>query len=96
MASGSSPYPPLAPHYAFVVQYTPDTQIEVGRVRGRVEHVVSRYASHFESLEALLAFMAQVLRDVTAHEQAAEAEAGKPPTLHGDRPLHPGESGKKV
>jgi len=96
MVSGSDPHPPLAPHYAFVVQYTPDTQIEVGRVRGRVEHVVSRYASHFESLEALLAFMAQVLREVTAHEQAAEAEAGKPPTLHGDRPLHPGESGKKV
>jgi hypothetical protein len=68
-----------------VVQHAPDTQIEAGRVRGRVEHVVSRYASHFESLEALLALWPGT-REVTAHEQAAEAEAGRPPTLHGDRP----------
>lgn len=86
MASGSDPHPPLAPHYAFVVQYAPDTQIEAGRVRGRVEHVVSRYASRFESLEALLAFMARVLREVRTPEQAAGTEAGSPPTPHGDRP----------
>ena len=81
MEAGSEHRAPLSPHYAFVVQYAPDTQIEAGRVRGRVEHVVSRNASHFESLEALLAFMARVLREVTTHEQAAEAEAGRPPTL---------------
>jgi len=85
MTLGSAPHPSLAPHYAFVVQYASDTQIEAGRIRGRVEHVVSRDASHFESLEALLAFMARVLRDVTTHEQAAAAAAGRPPTCQSKR-----------
>jgi hypothetical protein len=31
-----------------------------GRVAGRVEHVVSRQATHFLSLEALLAFIAHL------------------------------------
>jgi hypothetical protein len=32
-----------------------------GRLEGRVEHVVSGQATHFASLEDLLAFMARVL-----------------------------------
>jgi hypothetical protein len=57
---------PLLPHYAFVVQWESDTQIDVGRIHGRGEHVMSRYAMRFTSLDELLAFMARVLREVAA------------------------------
>jgi hypothetical protein len=33
-------------------------------VEGRVEHLVSRHATRFQSLEALLAFITRVLREV--------------------------------
>ncbi len=56
--------PALSPDYAFVVQLRTDTQLAAGRVAGRVEHLVSRQAASFQSLESLLAFMAQVLREV--------------------------------
>jgi hypothetical protein len=47
---------------AFVVQFRADTAVEQRHLTGRVEHVVSGQATDFESLETLLAFMAQVLR----------------------------------
>ena len=59
MAKAASP---LSPHWAFVVQFQSDTAVEQGRLAGRVEHVVSGQATDFQSLETLLAFMAQVLR----------------------------------
>ena len=68
---------PLAPHYAFVVQWATDTQIAEGRMHGRIEHVVSRQAIHFPSLDGLLAFMARVLREVAAHEQHVQAEIAR-------------------
>jgi hypothetical protein len=64
---------PLPPHYAFVVQWAIDTQIEAGRIHGRVEHVVSRHATRFTSLEELLAFMARVLREVAARDRPPRA-----------------------
>jgi hypothetical protein len=73
MVSGSDQHASLPPHYAFVVQLAADTQVETGQIHGRVEHVVSRHATHFASLEALLAFMAQILQDIAAKEQAAGA-----------------------
>jgi hypothetical protein len=57
-------HPPLAPDHTFVVQLRADTQVETGEVAGRIEHLVSREAIMFESLETLLAFMARVLRQV--------------------------------
>lgn len=81
MAAGSDQHATLSPHYAFVVQLAADTQVETGQIYGRVEHVVSRHATHFDSLETLLAFMARILRDVIAHEQTAEG--GTPPAPHG-------------
>jgi len=49
-------------HWAFVVQFQSDTVVEQGHLTGRVEHVVSGQATAFQSLETLLAFIAQVLR----------------------------------
>jgi len=58
--------PPLSPHRAFVVQFRAETDVERGRCAGRVEHVVSGQAAHFQSLEGLLAFIARVLTEVRA------------------------------
>ena len=53
----------LSVRRAFVVQFHVETDIECGRVMGRVEHVVSGQATHFGTLEELLAFMARVLAE---------------------------------
>lgn len=61
---------PLAPptslsvHRAFVVEFDADADLQTGRVIGRAEHIVSGRATLFQSQEMLLAFMAQVLREV--------------------------------
>ena len=61
----------LPPSHTFVVQFYAGVQVEVEHVAGRVEHLVSRQATTFQSLDALLAFIAQVLREVhTARETA--------------------------
>jgi hypothetical protein len=54
----------LRPEHAFVVHFGPTTQLDAGQVEGRVEHLVSRQATRFQSLEALLAFITRVLREV--------------------------------
>ncbi|MGH8072407.1 MAG: hypothetical protein ACRERE_45670 [Candidatus Entotheonellia bacterium] len=51
----------LSVYRAFVVQFQADTAVEQGHLAGRVEHVVSGQATDFQSLETLLAFIAQVL-----------------------------------
>ncbi len=52
---------PLSVHYAFVVHFRVNSDVAQGRLAGRVEHVVSGQATHFQSLEELLAFIARVL-----------------------------------
>ena len=54
----------LSVHRAFVVEFDADADLQAGRMMGRVEHVVSGRATSFQSHETLLAFMAQVLREV--------------------------------
>ncbi len=56
--------PPFAPAQAFVVQFGRDTDVDAGRIAGRVEHVVSRKMAHFQSLNDLVTFMTAVLREV--------------------------------
>lgn len=56
----------LSPHRAFVVQFRAETEVAQGCCTGRVEHVVSGQATHFDSLEGLLGFIAQVLATVRA------------------------------
>jgi type II secretory pathway component PulM len=63
----------LRPEHAFVVQFGPVTQVDAGPVEGRVEHLVSRQATRFQSLEALLAFVSRVLREVRDADSAAES-----------------------
>jgi len=41
----------LAVHWAFVVQFRTETDMERGQFEGRVEHVVSGQATPFHSLE---------------------------------------------
>jgi hypothetical protein len=53
--------PPLLPEWAFVVQFRVGTNLDQGRLDGRVEHVVSGQATRFHSLEELLAFMTRIL-----------------------------------
>ena len=53
---------------AFVVQLHATAMVAQGRLAGRVEHVLSGQAAHFQTLDELLAFMARVL---TGLESAA-------------------------
>jgi hypothetical protein len=52
----------LSVHWAFVIHFDATTAVERGEVVGRVEPVVSGHAMHFQSLETLMAFIAQRLR----------------------------------
>ncbi len=47
---------------AFVVQIHAEVDVTEGEVRGRVEHIVSGQATHFETIEALAQFMLQTLK----------------------------------
>lgn len=57
-------HPPLLPELAFVIQLHTGTRVEAGQVAGRIEHLMSRQATTFASLDALLAFMARILQEV--------------------------------
>ncbi|ETX04277.1 MAG: hypothetical protein ETSY2_29705 [Candidatus Entotheonella gemina] len=54
----------LSVHRAFVIQFASGTQIGASRIAGRVEHVTSGQATHFQSLQALLTFIDSVLQEV--------------------------------
>jgi hypothetical protein len=58
--------PDLVRRRAFVVQFRAETDLVQARCTGRVEHVVSGQATHFQSLEELLAFLTRVLLTVGA------------------------------
>lgn len=58
---------------AFVIQFRTETDLAAGRCVGRVEHVASYEATHFHSLDELLAFMARLLRET--HDNYGEKES---------------------
>ena len=58
--------PPLPTNRAFVVQLRAQPPGDPLAWEGRVEHVVSGQATHFHSLEELLAFISRVLADTQA------------------------------
>jgi hypothetical protein len=53
--------PAYPTQHAFVVQIHAEANVAQGEVRGRVEHIVSGQTTHFETIEALVQFMVQVL-----------------------------------
>jgi len=59
---------PLSPHWAFVVQFRAIPGKSVFEA-GRVEHLVSGRASHFQSLEELSAYLTA---ELCAAENVAE------------------------
>ena len=67
----SKQQPSLPAKRAFVVQIHADARVEQGQWRGRVEHIVSYRAAHFQSLEELLAFMGKVLTEPEEPEEVA-------------------------
>jgi hypothetical protein len=60
--------PSLPTKRAFVVQIHADAKVEQGQWQGRVEHLVSYQATHFQSIEELLAFMVKVLSEPERQE----------------------------
>jgi hypothetical protein len=55
--------PSLPAKRAFVVQMHMEAQVEQGQWKGRVEHLASGEADHFDSLEELAAFIVQILTE---------------------------------
>jgi hypothetical protein len=53
--------PSLPANRAFVVQIHRDARVKNGEFKGRVEHIVSYQATHFESLEELTTFIVRVV-----------------------------------
>ena len=62
--------PAFAPEQAFVVHFRHETDVDTGCMVGRVEHVVSRKRARFQSLDELVSFMTEVLREIkeTTHQ----------------------------
>ena len=60
------PQPTLPTNRAFVVQFRAQPPGAPLVWDGRVEHVVSGQATHFHSLDELLAFISRVLAGVSA------------------------------
>ena len=63
--------PTLPAKRAFVVQLHAEADVVHGPFKGRVEHIVSMEATHFESLEGLTAFIVKIL---TKQEAEADSE----------------------
>ena len=49
---------------AFVIQFRESTDVEAGRVEGKVEHIASYRSTRFHSAEELFAFIARVLAEI--------------------------------
>jgi hypothetical protein len=60
---------PLSPYRAFVVQLREQADVERGQWLGRIEHVTSGQATHFESLNELLAFVVRVSASSRARDE---------------------------
>jgi hypothetical protein len=54
---------------AFVIQFRPETDVDLGRFEGKVEHIASYEATRFYSLDELLAFIARLLTEISNKEQ---------------------------
>lgn len=64
-----SPEQRLSAQAAFVVQFVTGSDVRAGVVGGRVEHVASGRNKRFESVEELLAFLADVLAQASREDE---------------------------
>lgn len=71
---------------SFVIKFSPDTNPEDGRFIGRVEHVASGETTRFESSDALVSFLNDVLKKVRLEFQQEDTLAQEvPPAKFPDR-----------
>lgn len=63
---GQKSLAPLPPHYAFVVQFGRDTDLERGSFVGQVEHVASARQARFSSRQEMLDFICDTLQRVAS------------------------------
>ena len=73
MSDDRRPHAALRPDHAFVIQFGLATRADASQVEGRVEHLVSPQATRFGSLDALLAFVSRILREVRDADSMAES-----------------------
>ena len=64
----SASLPSLPTNRAFVVQLYAEAEMEHGEFSGRVEHIVSMRATHFDSQEELIAFLIQTVLSLEVEE----------------------------
>jgi hypothetical protein len=57
---------------AFVLQFQAQTDVNARQFKGRVEHVASSQAAHFESLDELLSFLDRMLNEARTKYQAQD------------------------
>jgi hypothetical protein len=55
---------------AFVIQFRESTDIDAGRLEGKIEHISSYQSARFQSVEELLAFVARVLAAIRDADRA--------------------------
>jgi len=56
---------------AFVIQFREGTDLQAGRLEGRVEHIASYKAARFHSIEELLTFIGGVLAESETEQSHA-------------------------
>jgi hypothetical protein len=58
---------------AFVIRFDPNTDIESGRIEGKVEHVASYKTTRFRCLADLLSFVGLVLEEIAVEKDDGDA-----------------------
>jgi len=49
---------------AFVIQFREGTDVEAGRVEGRIEHIASYRSTRFQSVDEMFTFITRVLNEI--------------------------------
>jgi hypothetical protein len=76
MTSSAEAARPLPAQRAFVVQFSAQTNVELGRFAGRVEHVVSGHARRFQTMDELVGCLVQMLVTLGTSPPEGRGEVG--------------------
>jgi len=49
---------------AFVIQFREGTDVEAGKVEGRIEHIASYRSTRFQSVDEMFTFITRVLNEI--------------------------------